>query len=68
MIAIAYFHYTTLRSDINIFEEKEDARKWLFEKVGQLLDDDINPTSLEELINALSNESVIIEIKIVNDK
>jgi hypothetical protein len=34
MIAIAYFHYTTLRSDINIFEEKEDARKWLFEKVG----------------------------------
>jgi len=66
MIAIAYFHYDTLRSDINIFEEKEDARKWLFEKMGWLLDNDVNPTSLEELINALSNESVIIEIKIIN--
>jgi len=66
MIAIAYFHYVTLRSDINIFEEKEDARKWLFEKVGWLLDNDVNPSSLEELVNALSNESVIIEIKIIN--
>jgi len=68
MIAIAYFHYTTLRSDINIFEEKEDARKWLFEKVGWLLDDDINPTTLEELVSVLRDESIIIEIKIVNDK
>ena len=67
MIAIAYFHYDTLRSDISVFEGKDDAKKWLFEKCGWILDDGMNPTSLEELISELSDKNVTVNLAIYYD-
>lgn len=61
MIAISYVQLDSLRSDIKVFAEKEDAKKWLYDKCGWILDDDVIPNTLEELSLQLYENSVIVE-------
>lgn len=63
MIVVAYFNYDTQRSDIEKFMNKDDAKKWLYDRWGFLLDDETSlPTTLEGLIYLLYNEhGVIVE-------
>jgi len=62
MIVIAYFHYETQRSDIDKFIDKENAKNWLYEKWGFLLDQKC-PSILNDLIRLLINEhGVMVEM------
>jgi hypothetical protein len=55
MIVVAYFHYDTLRSDIDKFTEESNAKNWLYERLGFLLKEEC-PSTLKDLIILLINE------------
>lgn len=67
MIVVAYFNYTTGRSNIRSFTNDEDAKKWLYEEWGFMLNKQLsyNDLSFEQLCKELRDfddcEGVIIE-------
>jgi hypothetical protein len=61
IIVIAYFHYDTLRSDIELFHDENTAKEWLYDRWGFLLNREI-PSTLKELIELCSEKEVTIEI------
>ena len=62
MIVIAYFHYDTQRSDIEKFDDKDTAHKWLYDRWGYLLEDDEITSALHELVYLLITKyDVMIE-------
>jgi Mor family transcriptional regulator len=65
MIVIAYFHYETQRSDIEMFNDEENALKWLYDRWSYILDDDVDvkcPSTLRELKTLLYYKDVIVEM------
>lgn len=61
MIVIAYFHYETLRSDIDKFTDDVNAKNWLYERWGFLLKKEC-PSTLHEVITMLMDNGVRIEM------
>jgi hypothetical protein len=61
IVVIAYFHYDTLRSDIELFHDENSAKEWLYDRWGFLLNREI-PSTLKELIELCSEKEVTIEI------
>jgi hypothetical protein len=62
IIVIAYFHYDTLRSDIELFYDENSAKEWLFDRWGFLLKQNEIPSTLKKLIELCSEKDVTIEI------
>jgi len=66
MIVIAYFHYNTLRSDIEKFSDEASAVKWLLKRWKFLLDSEEESMdeaiTLEQLISKLRDVELVIEV------
>jgi len=63
MIILAYFQHDSQCSDIEKFTDIDKAHKWLYDRLGHLLEEDDPPSTLRELIVLLINNcSVMVEI------
>lgn len=58
MLVVAYFNYDTGRSDIEKFENEDQAKDWLYDRWGFILEElKEKPSTLKELIYELNNAS-----------
>lgn len=61
IIVISYFHYDTQMSDIEIFNNKNSAKEWLYNRWSWILDEEVMPPTLEVLILLCYEKSVFVE-------
>lgn len=61
IIIISYFHYDTQMSDIEIFNNKNSAKEWLYNRWSWILDEEVMPPTLEVLILLCYEKSVFVE-------
>lgn len=66
VIVIAYFHYNTMRSEIEKFQDEASTIKWLLERWKFLLDSeesmDEDSITLKQLIDKLRDVELVIEL------
>lgn len=55
MIVVAYFNYDTGRSDIEKFDNKDQAKEWLYERWGFILENKEKPSTYDELVYEFRN-------------